>query len=226
MYRKRLDMIAENASGRVIADIGTDHAFVPVKLIEKGKCERVIATDLNKGPLDAARRSVEKNGMSDKIELRLGNGLAPIALGECDTVIIAGMGGELLCKILSDGKDIANSTELLILQPMNAQDLLRKYLNENNYTIIDEDITVEGFKVYNLLKVKNGGNRRDIDEFSLHLPEYLYEKPCFKELLAKKKREFTNIKKGLEAADEKDNEKIQKYSGFIERIKELEINLG
>ncbi len=224
MYRKRLDMITEHVKGDIVADIGTDHAYVPIKLIEKNNCKKVIATDVNIGPLQSAESNVKKHNIDSYIELRLGSGLSPLSVGECDCIIIAGMGGELVCNILASGESVARGTGLLLLQPMNAQDLVRKFLNENGYKIIDEDITVEGFKVYNLILAQNGGEYKTIDEFSLHLPEYLYKKECFPALLAKKKREFSNILKGLSASSDVDNTKILKYKEFLHKIECIEEN--
>lgn len=222
MYRKRLDMITEHVKGTVVADIGTDHAYVPIKLIEKNICEKVIATDVNAGPLKSAESNVNKHNMEKYIELRLGSGLLPLSAGECNCIIIAGMGGELVCNILSEGEYVARNAGLLILQPMNAQDMLRKFLNENGYKIIDEDITVEGFKVYNLILAQYGGEYINIDEFSLHLPGYLFEKDCFPALLAKKKREFTKILKGLLSSSVEDDIKISKYQDFLRKIEYIE----
>lgn len=222
MHRNRLNMIIRYVGGNVVADIGTDHAFVPIKLIDENLCEKVIATDVNEGPLKSAECNISKNCMNDKIELRLGSGLLPLKESECNTIIIAGMGGELICKILTQGELIARATECLILQPMNAQDILRKFLNENGYEIIHEDITVEGFKVYNLLVVRSGGSFCECDEFSYHLPECLYNHVYFDKLLSKKKREFTKILNGLISAQNADEEKIRKYKEFLDRIYKIE----
>ena len=222
MYSNRLNMILQYVNGKVVADIGTDHAFVPIKLIDENICEKVIATDVNKGPLKSAESNIIKHCLSDKIELRLGSGLLPLSPDECDTIIIAGMGGELICKILSEGETVARSSECLILQPMNAQNILRKFLNENGYKIVCEDITVEGFKVYNLLVVKDGGVFCESDEFSYHLPEDLYKHNYFDKLLLKKKREFTKILNGLTTAQNADYDKIEKYRLFLDKICDLE----
>lgn len=217
MITPRLDMILRHCRGKSFADIGTDHAYIPIKLAQAGA--RVIATDIRKGPLAAAQRNAEKYGA--EIELRLGGGLEPIEAGEAECIIIAGMGGEMIEKILAEKSDVARGS-LLILQPMNGQDTLRRYLSENNFNIICEDIAVEGHKVYNLIEVKSGGGTTFCDEFSLHLPEYLYEHENFGELLKKKKREFAKILDGQQKSAARDDVQIEKLQGFIDRIEELE----
>ncbi len=225
MQTIRLNMIIGKINTKTVADVGTDHAYLPTELIKEGRAERVIATDMNKGPLSSARENVEAEGLLEKIELRLGDGLSPLKIGECDNIVIAGMGGELISTILKEGEAVAKSADRLFLQPMNSQELLREFLIENGYEIVDEDIEVEGFKVYNLIVVKCGKSERVEDEFLLHLPKYLYSHPKFPKLLAKKKREFEKILSGLKKAKEQDSEKIEKYSRFIKRICVLEEKL-
>ena len=217
MITPRLDMILHHCEGKSFADVGTDHGYIPIKLAQMGA--QVIATDIKEGPLLAAKKNAEK--YDAQIELRLGGGLSPLAVGEVECIIIAGMGGEMIEKIIDEGKNVAQNC-VLILQPMNNQDILRRYLSENNYNIVCEDIAVEGFKVYNLIKAQYGGKTEFCDEFSLHLPEYLYEHRLFGELLKKKKREFSKILDGLLKSSDKDLAKIKKIEGFLQRISALE----
>lgn len=225
MLTDRLNMIISHTNGGVIADVGTDHAYIPVKLITENLAEHVIATDVRKGPLDSARRNVIKNDCGDKIELRLGSGLSPLKAGECGTIIIAGMGGELICSILKDGDAVARTAELLLLQPMNSQDMLREYLSSNGYEILEEDIEREGFKVYNLIIARSGKMPEFKDEFELHLPPYLYGHRHFPALLAKKKREFDKILCGLKNAKVKNDAEIARFEGLLKRVCELEDRL-
>ena len=222
MLKERLDMILSYIDGKIVADIGTDHGYIPVRLATDKKVEKVIATDLNKGPLDAARENVLKNNAEDIVKLRLGSGLLPIAAGECDNIVIAGMGGELISRILRDSEDVAKSTNKLLLQPMNSQDTLRKYLLENGYEIIKEDIKVEGFKVYNLIIARKGSGEMPKDPIFLHLPESLKDHREFPSLLKKKKREFEKILTGLKKATDKDNNQIEKYEYLLKRTLEIE----
>lgn len=217
MITPRLEMILRHAGGKSCADIGTDHAYIPIKLTERGT--RVIATDIRKGPLSMAAKNAEKHGCN--IELRLGGGLSTLSPGEVECIIIAGMGGEMIEKIITEDIDVARKSTL-ILQPMNGQRELRRFLLANNFRIICEDIATEGFKVYNLIKAESGEGEPFCDEFCEHLPEYLYNHPLFEALLAKKKREFTKIAEGLLASANKDIKEIEKMQQFILRIEELE----
>lgn len=224
MQTKRLDMIVSHVTAKVCADIGTDHAYAAAKLISEGICRKVIATDIRRGPLEAAQRTVEKNDCADKVELRLGAGLSPLVPGECDELVIAGMGGELICTILKDGEEVAASADKLILQPMNSQAQLRRFLTEEGYEILGEDIECEGFKVYNLIIVRKGGEVRRFDgEFEYEIPPYLYTHEKFGEFLKKKKREFAKILSGLERAEQKDRKRIEKYREFLRKCGELEV---
>ena len=220
MLTPRLQMIADNISSDLIADIGTDHAYIPIHLAMNNKIKKAIATDLRKGPLDIAEKNIKKYNLTDKIELRLGSGLSPVNKNEVDSFIIAGMGGELISEILNNETEKASSSQL-ILQPMNSQDVLRKWLSEHNFSIIKEDITTEGFKVYNLIIASKGNPVIFKDEFDLHLPSYLYNHKNFNYLKEKKKREFTKIKEGLLKASEKDENLINKYNDFLLRLERI-----
>lgn len=215
-------MIISHINAKRVADIGTDHAYIPVQLALGKAAEKIIATDLNKGPLDAARGNVKAKGCEKVVECRLGSGLSPLNVGECDTIVIAGMGGELISSILSEGEAVAKAAKTLLLQPMNSQDLLREFLAGNGYMIENEDLTVEGFKVYNLIIARKGVMPLPADELELHLPKRLYGHRYFGALLAKKKREFNKILSGLKAAKEQNMAEIERYTDLLMRVGRLE----
>ena len=221
MITPRLEMILRHIFGKSCADIGTDHAYVPIKLWESGI--KVIATDIMPGPLKMAAEHVKKQGAD--IELRLGPGLAPIKKGETDSVIIAGMGGEMIEKIISEDEEKAQSARL-ILQPINRQYELRTYLLKNGYKILEEDLALEGFKVYNLIVAEYSGDKkadfsgyeRDVDR---HLPKLLYENRYFTNLLDKKTREFTKILDGLKKSRDADSEEMKKIEDLLLEFEEI-----
>lgn len=217
MITPRLEMILRHVTGNSCADIGTDHGYVPIKLAERGM--RVIATDIRPGPLRAAEENARK--YRQNVELRLGGGLSPIEEGEADTIVIAGMGGEMISAILDEAPEKARSARL-VLQPMNSQCELRKYLTENGYSVIEEDIATEGFKVYNLIVAESGAPTEYDTEIDFHLPKSLYSHPLFPELLAKKKRELTKIYRGLCAGKERNEEEIGKIGSLLEALAETE----
>ena len=217
MITPRLQCIIDHTYGKTVADIGTDHAYIPIKLIEENIAERVIASDIKEGPVKIAEQNIIKNGLNDKIEVRLGSGLSVLNKNEADTVIIAGMGGEMIEKILRDDEDKAKSA-LLILQPMNSQYELRKYLINNGYSIIDEDIAVEEFKVYNIMTVRAGNQKKFENDIEYHIPAYLCGNKYFKNLYNKKKREFTKVIKGLENSKNPDTEKLNLYKFWLKEL--------
>lgn len=153
----RLQAIADYVpKGSVVADIGTDHGYIPVFLIRNRVASKIIATDINVGPLKNAISYIDKNNYGDFIDTRLGNGLKCLSPNEVDTIIIAGMGGLLIIDILEDSKDITETADYFILQPMVASEELRKYLYSNKYTIIDEKLAKEGSKFYEIMLVTHG----------------------------------------------------------------------
>lgn len=142
--------------GAHFADIGTDHAYLPVWLILQGVIENAIAADLRRGPLERARETAEKYSVSDKMDFRLCDGLTGLREGEADAIVIAGMGGETIAGILADAPWTKNDGVTLILQPMSSQPELRHWLGENGYTIEEERLSREENKLYTVLRVKAG----------------------------------------------------------------------
>ncbi len=218
MLTTRLNCIINYVNSTVAADIGTDHGYVATELIKTGRAKQVIASDVRQGPLDAAIENIKKNKMEDVIEARLGSGLSVLNLGEVDTAVIAGMGGELICQIIKDDIEIAREMKL-VLQPMNSQYELRKFLIENGFIIKMEDIECEGERVYNILLVEKGEMKPFTKDIYYHIPEYLKENKKFDMLFNKKKREFVKIIKGLENSKNCDYDKLNYYK---ESLLELE----
>ena len=210
MITPRLKTVIDNVKHKKIADIGTDHAYIPIFLAEKNLADRVIATDINEGPLNIARDNIKRKGLENKIETRLGGGLSVIRAGESDDIIIAGMGGILISEIIENDIDTAKQSRL-VLQPMNAQYELRKYLVSHGFRITGEDLAVEGFKVYNVITAERGEMQPFETDFEYQIPKYLAEHKYFKDLCQKKRREFTKVIKGLENSDSDHAEKLKKY---------------
>ena len=121
-------------NGKRIADIGTDHGYIPVYLLNQNKIQYAILGDVNKGPLENARKEVTRNKLQDKVDLRLGSGIEVLKENEVDEIIIAGMGGMLINSLLKANEKVAHTTEKLILQPMQAPEELRMFLYQNGYT--------------------------------------------------------------------------------------------
>lgn len=164
----RLNAVVNLVSYKSAADIGCDHGKVPIKLISDNICDFVIASDVNKGPVDACRRNVTKYGLNEKIDVRCGNGISVLYPEEVETLIIAGMGGELISKILDENLSIANSVKEIIMQPMTSEEHLREYLFNNGFSVINEVLAREGEKIYVIMKAVKG-NRID----NLYFPKVL-----------------------------------------------------
>lgn len=222
MLTPRLKLIADLVKGKTVADIGTDHAFIPIELMTGGRCERVIASDVNKGPAQIARNNIKATGVD--VEVRVGNGLSILKPAEAEDIIIAGMGGKLICEILAAEPDVAKKSRL-ILQPMNGQYELRSFLLKEGFVISHEDLEVEGFKVYNVLVcdmeqkplIYNG-------ERDLHIPSFLQNHIHYPHLKAKKIREFKKIISGYgKSTAVDDKERLDYYKRILLKITEGEV---
>lgn len=221
MITPRLETIIKHVNGKIIADIGTDHAYIPIYLIENNMAERVIASDIKEGPAGIAKDNIKSHGLADKIEIRLGSGLSVLDEGEADTIIIAGMGGILISEIIDADIDIAKKSKL-ILQPMNAQYELRKYLLSHGFKIMNEDMAVEGFKVYNIMNVESGQQKPFETDFEYQIPKYLKSHKYFKNLYDKKHREFIKVINGLENSNDTDEEKFEIYKYWLKELEKYE----
>lgn len=152
MLDNRLKLCVEMTDGSgTICDVGTDHAYLAVELIQSGKCKRVIASDIGEGPLEAAKRTVEKNNLSDKIELVLSDGLDGIPSDNVSDIVIAGMGGETIISILQKCNWIIDSNVNLVLQPMSKPEILRKWLFDADLFITKERVADDGDKLYTVM---------------------------------------------------------------------------
>lgn len=217
----RLLCIYSHISARTIADIGTDHAYIPIELAKNGCIDYAAACDINEGPCAIARANIEKEGLSDIIKVRTGAGLSVIKPRETEEIIIAGMGGKLIRDILSADIETAKAARL-ILQPMNSQSELRHFLIENGFKITCEDIECEGFKVYNVFTAEKGTQKPYKNEIDYHIPPELYSHRHIDRLLHKKQREFSKILDGLKRSAQPQNERIEEYEHLcseLERVK-------
>jgi|HigsolmetaAR203D_1030402.scaffolds.fasta_scaffold00280_3 tRNA (adenine22-N1)-methyltransferase len=153
---RRLSQIAAFVPhGSTLADIGTDHALLPVYLVEHEIIRRAVAGELNEGPYEAARQQVLTAGLTQRIDVRRGDGLSVIMPGEVDTVTIAGMGGALITEILNAGLPRLKGVDTLILQPNVAEDAVRRWLLEHDYVLVEEAILTEDGVTYEILHAKH-----------------------------------------------------------------------
>ncbi len=165
----RLNAVAELIrNGSRIADIGTDHAYLPAYLLMSGRVVSAIAADIGQGPLDNARDTLLRYGLYDKIDLRLSDGLNAISPSEVDDICICGMGGELISQIIDNADWLKNSQKRLILQPMSAVDDLRIYLSDNGFCIEEETLVRDAKRIYCIiLAVYTGEKIRRSPEYAI-----------------------------------------------------------
>lgn len=212
----RLLKIASLVSdGKKIADIGTDHGYIPVYLLKEGKVPFAVLADVNKGPLDNAHKEVIQNNLLDKVDLRLGSGIEILEIGEVEEVIIAGMGGILISELLEAKKEVAHNVEKLILQPMQAQEELRYYLLNNGYEILEEVLVREDFRIYEIIVAKYTGKNTIIeDEIYYEVGIKLLENKdsLFNDFIEKKIKTYSSIVNKLEGKNGEAIDKKRKES--------------
>ena len=160
---KRLLLCASMVQGRAAADIGTDHGYLPAYLITEGICDRCIAADINDKPLASAQNTAKLHGLQDRIETILSDGLKEVPLEGITDIIIAGMGGELIAKIIDECPRLREGEYHLILQPMTRPEALREYLYTNGFEADEEKCVHEGRFEYSVMSVRYIGRQPDYD---------------------------------------------------------------
>ena len=147
-----------------LADIGTDHAYLPVWLCQNGVCKSAIAADINPEPFSRGQLTIAQAGLEDKVKTRLSDGLKSISADEADDIVIAGMGGELIAKIILDCEYSRDKDKRFILQPMTKSELLIERLCQNGFEILSQDCCVASNKCYTVLLVQYSGEKRAYSE--------------------------------------------------------------
>lgn len=195
---KRLQAIADMVKrGSIPVDVGTDHGYIPVYLVQNKICKTAVACDINEGPLNSCRMLVSQSGLDDKIKCVLSNGLQSVD-DEYDTVIIAGMGGELIADILSKAENI--TTKIIILNPMTHPEIARKWLFDNGFEITSDIVVADGrhhYCVFSAEYVGNVGEKKQSDYYLGSITDFS-DKEYFEHLLVYLKNKQ---KSGLDLAD-------------------------
>ena len=207
--------------GGRLADVGTDHGYLPVSLILEGKITHAIAADIRTGPLDHARRTAEEYGVTEYLDFRLCDGLNGILAGECDTVTIAGMGGETIAHILSQALWTREGVKL-ILQPQSTQEVLRRFLVQNGYRIQRERVVREGERWYPILEVF-GGTMAELSEGEAvaGCPDSWLDQPerigYLEWLLRRTRQQLEGLAKATAGAGEQRRKNLQEVAEFLEK---------
>lgn len=224
---KRLEtiigMVSQWASHRgeeiIAADVGTDHGFVPAALVERGIAKRALAMDVGRGPLLRAQEHVRKRGLEDRIELRLSDGLTLLSPGEADVVILSGMGGELILRILRQGEHVRDSVKCWILSPQSELFLFRQGLGELGLAIRDEVMVKEDGKYYVVMAAEKG---RMGEKECLRYGEALIRKkdPVLREFLEQERKQLLEIRQRL--LDSRTEAAMERLAQVERRIWEAE----
>lgn len=212
----RLEMILSLIpAAATYCDIGTDHGYIAVSLAKRGG--RVIAADVNKGPLEGAKANIIKYGVSGMVELRLSDGFSALKYGEAECAVIAGMGGELICEILKGGE---KGVRYFVLQPQSKQYELRDFLDKNGFCILDEKISREDNRFYVAMLAAKGANR-PLSPTEKHIGPKLLENrpPLFNEYLNCRCHEAELV---LERMGFSDPHKRAEYESLIKMYREAQ----
>ncbi len=205
----------------VLADIGSDHAYLPCYLALKGDIYKGIAGEVVKGPYESAQRQVRQEGLEDVIEVRLANGLSAIDLADGVTAVtIAGMGGPLIASIIEEGKEKLAGVERLILQPNVHAKAIREWAAANSWIIIEEEILKENDKIYEILVLQPSAAPVIFSERELLMgPLLLKEKtPVFIEKWERESSQWEKILLSMEST-EQTGEILTKKQELIEKIR-------
>ncbi|MBI0576375.1 tRNA (adenine-N(1))-methyltransferase [Neobacillus cucumis] len=218
-------------NGAKLADIGSDHAYLPCFLAKNEAIVFAIAGEVVEGPFKSAVGNVQSEDLSDIVSVRLGNGLEVIEVGEVDCITIAGMGGALIANILENGKEKLQTVKRLILQPNISASSIRKWLIEHQWELIAEEILEEDGKIYEVLVAENGDTFKPYKNTQLELgllvgPFLLHKKDeTFKKKWHMEKENWKRIYSQLEGAAATE-ETEQKKQELFEKIKMVEEALG
>lgn len=215
MLSKRLKNVADMVTkGYIVADIGTDHGYVPIYLIKNGIVPKAYAMDINEGPLKIADKNIRLEGLQDKITTVLSDGMNEMTSEMAESVVIAGMGGDLITDILNRGKNIKGIKEL-VLSPHKRVDIVRKYLLDNNWKITDENMVIDNNKFYTILRAVPEKEESEYDETEIMYGRLLLttKNPVLKQYLEKENKMYEEVLKKVE------NSKNETINGVMNNLK-------
>ena len=218
---KRLNRLADMVTeGSRLADVGTDHGYVPLCLCRQKKIPSAIAMDVNKGPLDRAKSHIREDGLEEKIDTRLSDGLEALREGEADTVLIAGMGGALTERILREGGEALSSVSELVLQPQSEIWKVREWLWKNDWKIVCEDMVLDEGKYYPMFRAVRGREETPYSEGELRFGRAKLQKSpkLLEAFLEKRLLTIGQIEAGL---PEEKEERLLERRGELAKEKEL-----
>lgn len=203
----------------VLADVGCDHGYILYKALEGGISERVIGIDISEPSLNKSKSLLSSNFSKERFECRLGNGLQVLGEREANGCVIAGMGGQLMAKILSESMDKAMTMDYLLLQPMQAEEELFTFLSKNHFSLLGKDLAREKDKYYPILKVAYTGIERNISwtDFSdtIFFQNFCQQNIKRLENIEKQIKELSKTNKRLESI----KQEKARWEGYIAKFK-------
>ncbi|MGI6255024.1 MAG: class I SAM-dependent methyltransferase [Acutalibacter sp.] len=202
--------------GSALCDVGTDHAYLPIWLLKQGKIPRALACDVNPGPLEAARRDGEKYQVGEGLTLRLSDGLCQVAPQEAEDVVIAGMGGELILRIVEETPWLQEGEKRLILQPMSSVPELREGLKRLGFEVLEEHAVQDSGKVYSAFAAQYRGAPLETSPLYLLMGKLAPGEPHVDTYARKVLRELAAQRKG--ALHREDTSRAEMLEGWIRQI--------
>ena len=213
--------------GSRVADIGTDHGYLGIYLLQSGAARHVIACDLRKDPLENARRNAKLFGVDGEMELRLSDGLEKILPDEVDTVVMAGMGGDLIQKILSQCPWRKREGLQFILQPQSAGNVLRRWLCEDGFEIQREEPVQDGHFLYTVMDIRQGEPAPLTPGTEYASPALLASgSPLVGNYLARVENALQETVRGLTNAEKQRPERLAYFSQALHEIQEMRKHYG
>ncbi len=189
-----------------VADIGTDHGYLPIYLVGQGLADRAIACDIRPGPLSSAKENIRLAGMAERIQTLLTDGLHGVEQFAPDHILIFGMGGELIAKILSEAAWVQSPSVRLILQPMSRAEVLRRYLSESGFAILGESLSRADGRIYQTICAMWQGSPAIMESIDCHVgkQELQTDRSLYKLLIEQKIKTLQKIIRGKERAANED----------------------
>ena len=213
--------------GARVADVGCDHGYVAIWLVNEKRCPFVVASDVNEGPLRRAKKNIEASGLSEVIETRLGNGLSVLEPREVDTILIAGMGGMSICEILSSEPGVLSNIETLVLQPQSDVEEVRRHLHKLGFRIDRESICMEDGKYYFAIRAVQGAEEKPYTDTEYRFSRLLAEEggTVFRSYMRSVTDKLADLLKTLELPDMDLGERAMERKQELEQeLKELRGN--
>lgn len=227
-----VDLVSEGCS---VADIGCDHGYISIYLVQNHISPRCIAMDVNEGPLERAREHIEKEQLSTYIETRLSDGAKALALGETDAAVIAGMGGRLMIRILTESMEKFQAMQEVILQPQSELAAVRRFLREQGFRIVKEDMVLEDGKYYPMMKAVPGQEKLSVDTmdsleslelFDLYGEQLLKNRhACLLQFLQKETVMYQELFEELEKQGSPSEKTLQRKEEIQQTLRHLEQGL-